>query len=218
MKSCYSRRRHRLKGILSRSDTNRTVAESLFFYYPRLLHCLNQMLAVVLLSQHRVSSSKTVRPRASCGARCIGHAVSTWSAVCSEVPHSQFGEGARPHLCMNKWNRPTLVRRRLSLTQAARGKLISTGLAQKHGAWKHFHSTPRSICDFFIQKGGCQVWQGCPKDFAQLAQMGVWVLVSLGEYLRIHLKDHTRYDRGPEIHDKPRRVSLPMAKLSWLDA
>ena len=64
-----------LKGIHSRSDTNRTGAEGLSFYYPRLLHCLNQMLAVVLLSQHRVSSSKTVRPRAPCGARCIGHAV-----------------------------------------------------------------------------------------------------------------------------------------------
>ena len=77
-------------------------AENLFFYYPRLLHCLNQMLAVVLFSQHRVSSSKTVRPRAPCGARCIGHAVRTWSAVCSETPHSQFDEGARPHLCMVK--------------------------------------------------------------------------------------------------------------------
>ena len=88
-------RRRRLKGIHSRSDTDRTGAEGLSFYYPRLLHCLNQMLAVVLLSQHRVSSSKTVRPRAPCGARCIGHAVSTWSAVCSEAPHSQFGEGAR---------------------------------------------------------------------------------------------------------------------------
>ena len=80
------------------------------FYYPRLLHCLNQMLAVMSLSQHRVSSSKTVRPRAPCGARCIGHAVSTWSVVCSEAPHSQFGEGARPHLCMDEWNRPTPVR------------------------------------------------------------------------------------------------------------
>ena len=70
-------------------------------YYPRMLHCLNQMLAVVLLSQHRVSSSKTVRPRAPCGARCIGHAVRPWSAVCSEAPHSQFGEEARPHLCID---------------------------------------------------------------------------------------------------------------------
>ena len=82
----------------------------------------------MLLSQHRVSSSKTVRPRAPCGARCIGHIVSTWSAVCSEAPHSQFGEGARSHLCMDEWNRPTPVRRRLSLTQAARGKPIPTGL------------------------------------------------------------------------------------------
>ena len=121
-------RRH-LKGIHSRSDTNRTGAEGLSFYYPRLLHCLDQMLAVMSLSQHRVSSSKTVRPRAPCGARCIGHAVSTWSAVCSEAPYSQFGEKARPHLCMDEWNRPTPVRRQLSLTQAARDKPIPTGLA-----------------------------------------------------------------------------------------
>ena len=115
----FARRRRRLKGIHFRSDTNRTGAEGLSFYYPRLLHCLNQMLAVVLLSQHRVSSSKTVRPRAPCGIRCIGHAIRTWSAVCSEAP--QFGKGARPHLCMDEWNRPTPVRTRLSLTQAARG-------------------------------------------------------------------------------------------------
>ena len=63
-------RRRRLKDIHSRPDTNRTGAEGLSFYYPRLLHCLDQMLAVVLLSQLRVSSSKNVRPRAPCGARC----------------------------------------------------------------------------------------------------------------------------------------------------
>ena len=123
----------RLNGIHFRSDTNRTGAESLSFYYPRLLHCLNQMLEVVSLSQHRFLSSKTVRPRAPCGARCIGHAVSTWSAVCSEAPHSQFGEGERPHLCMDEWNRPTPVCRRLNLTQATRGKPISIGLAPVPG-------------------------------------------------------------------------------------
>ena len=128
-----SRRRFRLKGIHFRSSTSRTGAEGLSFYYPRLLHCLNQMLAVVLLSQHQVSSSKTVRPRAPCCARCIGHAVSTWSLVCSEAPHSQFGEGARPHLYMDEWNRPTPVCRRLSLTQAVRGKPIPTGLAPVPG-------------------------------------------------------------------------------------
>ena len=116
------------KGIHSRSDTNTTGAEGLSFYYPSLLYCTDQMLAVVLLSQHRVSSSKTVGPRAPCGARCMGHASRTWSAVCPEAPHSQFDEGARPRLCMDEWNRPTPVRRRLSLTQTVRGKLIPTGL------------------------------------------------------------------------------------------
>ena len=109
-------------GIHSRSETNRTEAEDLSFYYPRLLYCLNQMLTVMLLSQHQVSSSKTVTLCAPCGARCIGHADRTWSAVCSEAPHSQFGEGVGPYLCMDVWNRPTPVRSRLSLTQAARGK------------------------------------------------------------------------------------------------
>ena len=147
-------RRRRLKGIHYRSDTNSTGAQDLSFYYPRLLYCLNQMLAVVLLSQHRVLSSKTVRPRAPCGARCIGYAVRTWFADCSKAPHTQFGEGARPHLCMDKWIRPTPIRRRLSLTQATRGKLIPTGLhqsrKQKHGAWKHFHRLrfPFVICPF----------------------------------------------------------------------
>ena len=204
-----------MKDIHSRSDTSRTGAEGLSFYYPRLLNCLNQMLVVVLLSQHQVLSSKTVRPCAPCGAQCIGHAVRTWSAVCSEAPHLQFGEGVTPHLCMDKWNCPTPVHRRLNLTQAAWGKPIPTGLApvqaQKHRAWKHCHSTMFSICDLSIQKHGCQVWQGCPKDSVHLAQTGIWILVLLGEYLRTHLKDHTRYDQGPEIHGKPRRVSLPVS-------
>ena len=111
-------RRRRLKGIHFRSYTNRTGAEGLSFYYPRLL---------------RVSSSKTIRHCAPCGARCIGHAVSTWSAVCSEAPHSQIREGTRPHLCMDEWNRPTPVRKRLSLTQAAWGKPIPTGLTPVPG-------------------------------------------------------------------------------------
>ena len=141
------------------------------------------MLAVMLLTQHRVSSSKTVRSCAACGARCIAHAVSTWSAVCSEALHSQFGEQARPHLCMDKWNRPTPVRRQLSLTEASRGKPISTSLAPVPGtkarSLEAFSQYSVSICEFSIQKRGCQVWQGCPRNSAQLAQTGVWILVSL---------------------------------------
>ena len=117
------------KGIHSKSDTNRTGAEGLSFYYPRLLYCPNQMLGVMVLSQHRVLSSKIVRPCDPLGVRCMRHAIRMWSAVCSMAPHSQFGKGGRPDLCMHKLNRPTPVCMQLSLTQAVRGKLIPTGLA-----------------------------------------------------------------------------------------
>ena len=60
-----------------------------------------QMLAVMVLSQHRVSTFKTVSPRIPVGARCTGHVRIICSAVCSAAPHSQFDVGSRPHLCMN---------------------------------------------------------------------------------------------------------------------
>ena len=120
------------KGIHYRSDTNKTGAEGFSFYYPRLLYFPDQMMAVILLSQHPVSSSKTVRPRAPCGTRSMGHTIRTWSAVCSGAPHWQFSEGTRLYLCMDEWNSPTPVLKQLSLTQAARDKPIPTGLP------KHF--------------------------------------------------------------------------------
>ena len=54
-----------------------------------------------VIKQHRVSSSKTVRPRALCGARCIhvGHAVNTWSAVCSERRHTRNSVKERDPVC-----------------------------------------------------------------------------------------------------------------------
>ena len=55
------------------------------------------MLTVMVLSQHHALSSKT-KPRAPCGARYMGHAIRTWSAVCSKALHLQFSEGARPHM------------------------------------------------------------------------------------------------------------------------
>ena len=95
--------------------------------HPYLLCCLDQMLAVIELSQHLVSSSKTVRPIIPRGARCVGHVKIMWSAVCSLAPHSHFAEGAKPHLRMDKPKRPTQVRTRLSLIQAALVKLIPIG-------------------------------------------------------------------------------------------
>ena len=52
------------EGIHSRSDTNRTEAEGLSFYYPRLLYCPDQMLTVMMSSQHQISSSKIIKSRA----------------------------------------------------------------------------------------------------------------------------------------------------------
>ena len=91
--------------------------KGLFFYHPNLLCCLDQMLAVMDLSQHHVSSSKTVRPIFPRVARCMGHVKIMWSAVCSLAPHSHFAEESRPHLCMDKPKRPTPLRKRMSLAQ-----------------------------------------------------------------------------------------------------
>ena len=65
------------KGIHSRSGTNSTGAEGLSLNYSRIVHCscLDQMLAEMVLSQHQVLSSKTVRPHAPCGAQGMGHVI-----------------------------------------------------------------------------------------------------------------------------------------------
>ena len=86
------------------------------------------MLTALILSLRRVSSSRTNTPCIPFGARCRGHLEMMWSAVCSEAPHSQFGEGAAPYLYMDEWNRPTPVRRRFSFTQDVLGKPIPRGL------------------------------------------------------------------------------------------
>ena len=50
------------------------------------------------------------------------------------------------------------------------------------------------------------------KRFRAAGTNGVCILVSLGEYLRTNLIDHTKYYQGPEIHGEPRRVSLPFGE------
>ena len=51
---------------------------------------LDEMLAVIELSQHLISSSKTVRPIIPRGARCVEHVKIMSSAVCSLAPHIRF--------------------------------------------------------------------------------------------------------------------------------
>ena len=47
----------------------------------------------------------------------MGKDVILWPTVCSSAPHSQAAVGAIPHLCPVERNKPTPVRRQLSLTQ-----------------------------------------------------------------------------------------------------
>ena len=108
--------------------TKRVETEGLSFYHPNLLCCLDQMLEVMELSQHFVSSFKTVRPIIPQSARCEGHVNIMWSAVCSLAPHLHFAEEARRHLCKDEPKRPTPICKRLSLTQAVLVKLIPIGL------------------------------------------------------------------------------------------
>ena len=109
--------------------------EGLSFYHPNLLCCLDQMLAVMELSQHLVLSSKTVRLIIPQGAQCMGLVKIMQSAVCSLAPHLHFSQEARPHLCMNKPKCPTPVCRRLSLTQAVLVKLVPIGLVLTLGMY-----------------------------------------------------------------------------------
>ena len=73
------------------------------FDYPQLLYRLDQMMAMMMQSQYRVLSSKTVRPRALRRFSYKRHAIRTWSAVCLMARHSQLGKGARPYLCAKEY-------------------------------------------------------------------------------------------------------------------
>ena len=77
--------------------------------------------------------------------------------------------------------------------------------AQNHGAGSIFTigRFPFVICPFRSAdtKSG-KVVQTTPRSWHKRTS----------DYLRTHLKDHTRYDRGPKIHCKSRRVSLPVGK------
>ena len=54
-----------------------------------------------------------------------------WSAVCF-LPHSQAAEGAKPHLYIFDWNRPTPVRRCLNLTPTDLSSLVPSGVGKTH--------------------------------------------------------------------------------------
>ena len=78
-----------------------------------------------MLSSHSIiSSSRTVRPCSPWGDWWIGHWRTTWSTVCSYVPHSQAAGEAIPHLYKLERKRPTPVRRWLSWSHAVLGRAV----------------------------------------------------------------------------------------------
>ena len=104
-------------------DTNRTGAEGLSFYYPRLLCCLYQTLSVIVLSQHGVSSSNH-----QASLDLVLHVVPDMVLLERGLRYLQRRR-TRNYLHMDEWNRPTPVRRRLSFTLVVWGKLNPIGLA-----------------------------------------------------------------------------------------
>ena len=91
-----------LKRIIFGSVKNRIGAEGLYSYYPSLLCCPDQMLAVMALNQRRVWSFRTVTPLLHVVPDIFGILSRFWSAFCCfGAPHLQFGERARPCLCMD---------------------------------------------------------------------------------------------------------------------
>ena len=142
------------------------------------------------------------------------HAIRMWSAVSLEALYLQFGKGARLHLCMDEWNCPTPVGRRLSLTQTVRGKLIPTGLALVLGIklWSLEVCSQYTVFHlwFFHSEAPMPSPARLFKRFRAADTNSVWILISFGEHLRTHLKDHARHDQGPKIHGKPRIESFPV--------
>ena len=74
------------------------------------------------------TSSLIIQTRAPCGARCMGHVIRTLPVIRSEAPHLQFGERARSHLHMNKWNCPTPVCQSIKLDTSCSGLAHSNRL------------------------------------------------------------------------------------------
>ena len=88
---------------------------------------LFQMLALVLLSQNRVSLSRANNPWYHPVARCTGHSRISRASVFSNAPHSLIDVGARPHLCLDDQNLSTPLQKRLSRTQAGLARLMPSG-------------------------------------------------------------------------------------------
>ena len=107
----------------------------------------------------------------------------TCSAVYSFAPHSQVAVEAIPHSCVSDRNRPTPVRRRLNLTHAGLGKLISggVGLTSFINVWSPKVFSRHSMLYIYILPMvpyRCLTGRGRSAFPVQLAQMGILIYVA----------------------------------------
>ena len=174
----WTTRRRRVKGHPFQTRHKQDWDEGLIFLPPQ---------AAVLLGSD--AGSDVVKPassfviqnrQTSCFVWYLIYGARYYNVVCSFFRGAALAidEGARPHLCIDKWNRLTLLRWRLRLTQAVRNKLTPTGLElvlsmKVHGAWMCSRRIPRFTYNSFTEKRRCLARQGCLKHFAQFAQTGV---------------------------------------------
>ena len=104
-------------------NKKRAGAEGLCLYNPSLLCCPDQMLPVMELSQHLVSSFMTVRLIIPQGVRCVGHVEIIWSAVCSLAPHLHFAEEARPHFVHKRTKTPNASTQAIEFDPGCSGQI-----------------------------------------------------------------------------------------------
>ena len=114
---------------------------------------------------------------------------------------------------------PQAVELKPSCSGQAHANRPGTGLGHKStepGSTFTVLRFPFVICPF--RGADAKSGKVVQRDSAHLAQTGVWILVSLGNYLRTHLTDHARYDRVQRSTVSQGECRSHSAKLSWLDA
>ena len=107
-----------------------------------------------------------------------GYAIRTWSAVCSIAPHSQFGEGARPHFVRGRMESRSTHPQAIELNPSCLGQahFNRPDTAYEYESTDTGSTLTGTLCSIYntsTEKRGYLVRQGCLIDSVQLAQTSV---------------------------------------------
>ena len=147
----------------------------------------------MVFSQHRVLSSKTVRLCALCNAPCMKHIIGRcrrcvqWRRILNSVKSkTPFGHGQmklpKTSLQEIKFNPNCLGRARSN---------TDTGFGYENtepGCIFTVLHVPFAICQ--LRSSDAKLAKLFER-FCAAGKKSIWILVSFGEYLKTHLKDHT---------------------------